>query len=91
MLEYTIKAICGFAVAFMAILAWSKTRELEWTCITSAVLLYFAGELLDMLCALYMLSLPEVAILGVSVYLLLFTVLPALLFVVGFICIIINA
>lgn len=91
MLEYTIKAACGFMVAFMAILAWSKTRDFERTCIASAVLLRFAGELLDILCALHILSLPEVAYCGVSIYIMLFTILPALLFVLGFICIIINA
>ncbi len=91
LVPYALKVVCGFAAAFMAILAWSKTREVSWTCAAAAVVVRFAGEMFDMLCALHLLAAPELSLFGLQATELFFTVVPALLLIIAFAAVMYNA
>ena len=90
-LPYAIKVGCGFLATFMAILAWSKTRDLPWSLVAAAVVVRFAGEMFDILCTLHLLAYPQIALFGVSVVELIFAAVPTLFLIIAFAAVIYNS
>ena len=88
---FALKGIFGALVAFFAILAWSKTRDAAWTCIASAVIIRFAGEMIDMLCSMNLLEKPALNVFGVPLIDILLTAIPAIFFIAAFSFVIYNS
>jgi len=91
LLPFAIKATTGALVTFLAILAWSKTREFSWTCICAAVVIRFAGTLSQMLCVLGLIALPEAKVFDLNALDMFFTLAPSLLFGAAFISVIFTS
>lgn len=87
MLLHCIKLVLGGIAAFLAILLWSKTREAAWTAVIAGIITAYAGIVYNVLIvfgiAVEKSSVPAIA--GINIITLLFTTIPQLFFIAGFI------
>lgn len=87
MLLHCIKLVLGGFAAFLAILLWSKTREASWIAVIAGIITAYAGIVYNVLIvfgiAVEKSSVPAIA--GINIITLVFTVIPQLFFIAGFI------
>ena len=87
MLLHCIKLVLGGLAAFLAILLWSKTREASWIAVIAGIITAYAGIVYNVLIvfgiAVEKSSVPAIA--GINIITLVFTVIPQLFFIAGFI------
>lgn len=81
-----IKLILGGIASFLAILLWSRTRDIAWMCMVAGTLASYAGLMYDMISFL---GLVEKTIITIGTYPLpiadmLFTVTPSILYITAF-------
>ncbi|WP_428770798.1 hypothetical protein V1L52_02875 [Treponema sp. HNW] len=87
MLLHCIKLVLGGIAAFLAIFLWSKTREAAWIAVIAGTVTSYAGLVYNVLIVFGITveksAVPSIA--GISLITLLFTVIPQLFFIAGFI------
>lgn len=88
---FIIKLVLGGVAAFLAILLWSKTRDPAWMCIICGTIISYAGVVVDMMTSLGMISIYGIVLGGISLLTLVFSMLPTLFYIAGFILIIIRS
>ncbi|MCI6798102.1 MAG: hypothetical protein ACI4MA_09305 [Treponema sp.] len=82
------KLVFGGIAAFLAILLWSKTRRAGWLCLSSSVLISYAGIIYEMMVDMGILSAGNFFVYGIPVLRLCFAVVPALFLITALILII---
>ncbi len=82
---YIIKLVTGGIAAFLAILLWSKTRDAAWMALVAGAVTGYAGIVYELLVKIGIVSDMGLQIFGVSLSSLLFTLIPYLFFILGFI------
>lgn len=85
-----IKLIVGGIAAFLAIMLWSRTRDVAWTCLIAGVVTSYAGIVYDMLMQLGVVISGGVAVAGIQIVTLLFAVVPSCFFIAAFIIMIVR-
>lgn len=80
MILYVIKLITGGAVAFAAILLWSRTKEFSWMCLVTGCVARYAGLVYELLSDLGIVVCEKFVIFGVPVLSVFFAVIPDLFF-----------
>lgn len=84
---YIIKLVLGGITAFLAIMLWSKTRDIAWVSLIAGTITAYAGVVYDMLARLGII--PNKGIVGFpltdsSIAVFLFTIIPSLFYIVAF-------
>ena len=82
---FIIKLCLGAFASFFAILLWAKTRNLPWAFIFLGTIIQYCAIVYDVLLSLDIIPVVFFPVLGIPVFTLIFTILPALFFIVGFI------
>ncbi len=82
---YIIKLILGGFIAFLAILAWSRTGDSAWMCMIAGIVITYAGIVYDLLKFLGVVIGEKISYKNLSVTSLLFTIIPSLFFMASFI------
>lgn len=85
MILYVIKLILGGALAFSAILLWSKTKDAAWMCLVVGAVCRYAGLVYDMLVTLGIVLTEGIKIFDIPITTLVFISLPDLFFILAFI------
>lgn len=80
-----LKLLFGGAQAFCAVLAWNKRRGVVWSCLLCGSILWYAGCVYDVLCAVGIAQLAGASIGGVPLLPLFFTIVPPACFIAAFI------
>ena len=82
---YIIKLSLGGISAFLAILLWSKTRDAAWMSLVAGAIINYAGIVYGMLVDFGVIFTMQVAVAGIPLVTLLFTVIPPVFVIVAFI------
>lgn len=85
---FCIKLILGGISAFLAILLWSKNRSICWICLTSSILIAYAGFIYDMMKTLGMFPTEKILILDIPILTLGFIIIPSIFLIIALILII---
>ncbi|MCR5288606.1 MAG: hypothetical protein K6E51_01285 [Treponema sp.] len=80
-----IKLCLGGFTAFFAILLWSKTRDIAWMSIVAGAITTYVGIVFDLLVMLGIIVPGGILLWGVPVAVLVFTIIPSLFYILGFI------
>jgi membrane-bound metal-dependent hydrolase YbcI (DUF457 family) len=88
LLVFIIKLVLGGIAAFLAILLWSKTRDPAWMCVIAGTIISYAGIVVDMLTSMGMIAIRGLQIADISVFSLIFIILPTLFYIIAFILLI---
>ncbi|OJF77055.1 MAG: hypothetical protein BKP49_04145 [Treponema sp. CETP13] len=88
---FIIKLVLGGIAAFLAILLWSKTRDPAWMCIIGGTVIAYAGIVVDMMTSLGMISIYGILLGGIPLLTLVFSVVPTIFYIIGFILIILRS
>lgn len=83
--ELLVRLALGAVASFLAIVVWSKTRDLAWICVVAGILASYAGTLYRALRLFGLFSGPEILIYGASVGSLVSDNLSGVFFIVAFI------
>jgi hypothetical protein len=78
------KLIAGAVATFLAIILWSQTRDTAWMFVIIAIIVSYGETVLTTLEFFGLVTIDMFPVLGVSIFRILFGVLPALFFSVGF-------
>lgn len=81
---FIIKLVFGGFAAFFAIILWSKTRDAAWMAIVAGAITSYAGIVYEMMKLLGIVVLEGVMILDIPLATLLFTTIPYVFFITGF-------
>lgn len=84
-LFYIIKLVVGGIVAFLAIMLMSKTRDGAWMSMVCGFLFTYASIVFDLMVSLGVLTTSKYLFLGIPVSSLVFTIVPAVFYIVAFI------
>lgn len=82
---YIIKLVLGGIAAFLAIMLWSKTRDAAWVSLVAGAVTSYAGVVFEMLVKLGVIVPGGLAVAGIPIATLLFTVIPSIFFILAFI------
>lgn len=88
MILYIIKLAFGGIAAFLAIMLWSKTRDVAWMSLVAGILTAYAGIVYNMLAdfgIVFGSGATEIFILNIPLATLLFAVIPSLFYITAFI------
>jgi len=88
---FIIKLVLGGIAAFLAILLWSKTRDPAWMAIIGGTIIAYVGVVVDMMTNLGMIVFHGSLVGGIPLLSLIFSVVPTLFYIIGFILIIIRS
>lgn len=80
-----IKLILGGIAAFLAIIVWNKTRDSSWMAIVGGIIISYAQTVYNLLIHLGILSVDRLAVFGIPLTSLIFTVGPLCLIILGLI------
>lgn len=83
--ELIVKLALGAVASFLAILVWSKTREIAWLCVVAGILALYAGTLYRALKLFGLFAGPEILVFGASVGSLVSDNLSIICFIIAFI------
>ena len=72
------------AVTFLAILTWTKDRNIHWSLIVGGVVFYFINSVLDMFVRVGVLHYTDFSVLGFPIIPFVSTVLPPFFFFLAF-------
>lgn len=78
------KLVGGAIATFLAIILWSQTRDAAWMFVIIGIIVSYGETVLSTLEFFGLVSIELYPIYGVSVFRILFGVLPALFFSIGF-------
>jgi orotate phosphoribosyltransferase-like protein len=82
---YIIKLVLGGIAAFLAVMLWSKTRDAAWISLVAGAVTSYAGIVFEMLVKLGIIVPGGIAIAGIPLATMMFTVIPELFFILAFI------
>ncbi len=88
---YIIKLVLGGIAAFLAIMLWSKTRDAAWISLVAGAVTSYAGIVFEMLVKLGIIVPGGIAVAGIPLATLLFTIIPSLFFILAFILMLIRS
>ena len=88
---YIIKLVLGGITAFLAIMLWSKTRDPAWMSLVAGAIVSYAGIVFQMMVDLGIVLPGNILLDGISLPVLLFTVIPAVFFILAFILMLIRS
>ncbi len=84
---YIIKLILGGVAAFLAIMLWSKTRDVAWMALVAGTVTTYANVVYEMLVGfgiLFVGSSTPVQLAGIPLTTLLFATIPTLFYITAF-------
>ena len=84
-LFYIIKLVFGGIAAFLAIMLWSRTRDAAWMCLVAGAVTGYAGLVYELLEKLGIVLASEYLFFGIPLSSLLFSVIPSVFIILGFI------
>ena len=87
---YVLKLVTGGTAAFCAVILWSRTRDLAWTCLLGGIVLTFAETIYSVLTQMNVIASDFLSLGTLSVTAVIFAVLPAALIVTGIILMILR-
>lgn len=87
---YIIKLVLGGIAAFLAIMLWSKTRDAAWISLVAGAVTSYAGIVFEMLVKLGIIVPGGLAVAGIPLATMMFTVIPELFFILAFILMIVR-
>jgi orotate phosphoribosyltransferase-like protein len=82
---YIIKLVLGGIAAFLAVMLWSKTRDAAWISLVAGAVTSYAGIVFEMLVKIGIIVPGGIAIAGIPLATMMFTVIPELFFILAFI------
>jgi hypothetical protein len=82
---YIIKLVLGGIAAFLAVMLWSKTRDAAWISLVAGAVTSYAGIVFEMLVKIGIIVPVGIAIAGIPLATMMFTVIPELFFILAFI------
>lgn len=85
-----VKLILGGITAFLAIMLWSKTRDVAWMSLVAGFISAYCGIVYDLMVDLGVILPSGPLIFGLSLSTLVFTVVPFLFFILAFILMLIR-
>lgn len=85
MILYILKLVLGGLAAFLAIMLWSKTRDLAWMSLVAGAVTTYAGIVYDMMTVFGIVGVSGISLFGIPLATLLFAVIPPLFFIIAFI------
>jgi hypothetical protein len=83
--ELVVRLALGALASFLAIIVWSKTRDLAWICVIAGILASYAGTLYRALRLFGLFSGPEILVYGASLGSLVSDNLSVVFFILAFI------
>ncbi len=89
---YIIKLVLGGVAAFLAIMLWSKTRDVAWMALVAGTVTSYAGIVYEMLVGfgLFFVGKSSLAIAGIPVSTLLFATIPTMFYITAFVLMILR-
>jgi len=87
---YIIKLALGGIAAFLSILLWSKTRDAAWMCVIAGTIVAYAGIVVDLLTSMGLIATRGLQIAQISLFSLIFTIVPTLFYIIAFILLILR-
>lgn len=84
-LLYIIKLVFGGIAAFLAIMLWSRTRDAAWMCLVAGAVTGYGGLVYELLEKLGIVLASSYQLYGIPVSSLLFSVIPSIFIILGFI------
>lgn len=85
-----IKLVAGGITAFLAIMLWSKTRDVSWMSLVAGFITSYAGVVYDLMLDLHIISGMGPVVYGLPLSSILFTVVPSIFFILAFILMLIR-
>lgn len=85
-----IKLAAGGVTAFLAIMLWSKTRDVSWMSLVAGFITSYAGIVYDLMINLHIITAAGPLVFGLPLSTLLFTVVPFVFFILAFILMLVR-
>ncbi|MCQ2586153.1 MAG: hypothetical protein MJ185_11230 [Treponema sp.] len=85
-----IKLAAGGITAFLAIMLWSKTRDISWMSLVAGFITTYAGMVYDLMIDLHIITAAGPVVFGLPLSTLLFTIVPYVFFILAFILMLIR-
>lgn len=85
-----IKLAAGGITAFLAIMLWSKTRDVSWMSLVAGFITTYAGMVYDLMIDLHVITAAGPVVWGLPLSTLLFTIVPFVFFILAFILMLIR-
>ena len=79
-----IKLAAGGITAFLAIMLWSKTRDVSWMSLVAGFITSYAGIVYELMINLHIVTAAGPVVFGLPLSTLLFTVVPFVFFILAF-------
>lgn len=83
MMLYMLRLIAGGIAAFCAVLLWTHTRDLAWTCLLGGIVLNYGGTIYSVLTEMNVIASDFLSIGKVPLTAIIFAVIPSLLVTSG--------
>ena len=84
-LLYIIKLVLGGIAAFLAIMLWSRTRDVAWMCLVAGTVTGYAGIVYELLEKFGIILASSAKFCGIPLSSLLFASIPSVFIILGFI------
>lgn len=88
---YTVKLVLGGIAAFLAIMLWSKTRDIAWMALVAGTVTSYGSIVYEMFSVFGIIKEQGISIFGIPLATLLFTVIPSLFYIFAFIMMIFRS
>ncbi|MCF0241517.1 MAG: hypothetical protein HUK25_02715 [Treponema sp.] len=85
-----IKLAAGGITAFLAIMLWSKTRDVSWMSLVAGFITSYAGIVYELMINLHIVTAAGPVVFGLPLSTLLFTVVPFVFFILAFILMLVR-
>jgi len=85
-----IKLVAGGITAFLAIMLWSKTRDISWMSLVAGFITTYAGMVYELMIDLHIITAAGPVVWGLPLSTLLFTIVPFVFFILAFILMLIR-
>ena len=85
-----IKLAAGGITAFLAIMLWSKTRDVYWMSLVAGFITSYAGIVYELMINLHIVTAAGPVVFGLPLSTLLFTVVPFVFFILAFILMLVR-
>ena len=84
-LMFIIKLVLGGVAAFLAILLWSKTRDIAWMSLVAGTVTSYAGIVYEMMDSFGIFTSKGIEVYGIPLVELFFAVIPTFFYILAFI------
>ncbi len=85
-----IRLALGGITAFLAIMLWSKTRDVSWMSLVAGFITSYAGIVYDLMLDLHIITATGPVVFGLPLSTLLFTAVPFVFFILAFILMLVR-